>query len=71
MIDASIPFNDTQRDVLKKACDISFLHGSYLYVALNKVDLVTPKDVLIQYANTVSEVVWKKKMDNIYHVRGG
>ena len=49
MIDASIPFNDTQRDVLKKACDISFLHGSYLYVALNKVDLVTPKDVLTQY----------------------
>lgn len=71
MIDASIPFNDTQRDVLKKACDISFLNGSYLYVALNKVDLVTPKDVLIQYANAVSEVIWKKKMDNIYHVWSG
>ena len=66
MIDASLPFNETQRGVLKKACDISFAQDSLLYIALNKVDLVTPKDLLIEYANSVSSEVWKKKIELEY-----
>ncbi|KAK8829627.1 hypothetical protein WA556_005544 [Blastocystis sp. ATCC 50177/Nand II] len=66
MIDASLPFNETQRGVLKKACDISFAQDSLLYIALNKVDLVTPKDLLIEYAISVSSVVWKKKIELVY-----
>lgn len=68
MIDASLPFNETQRGVLKKACDISFKQNSLLYIALNKVDLVTPKELLIEYANAVSSVVWKKKVELVYSV---
>lgn len=71
IIDASLPFNETQRGVLKKACDISFAQDSLLYIALNKVDLVTPKDLLIEYANSVSSVVWKKKIELVYSVGDG
>ena len=62
MIDASLPLTILNREVLKRLCDISFYNHSLLYIALNKVDLVSPKDKLLQYSNDISELVWKTKI---------
>ena len=62
MFDASVPLSLSSRVVLDKVCEISFHYGSLLYLALNKVDLVNPKERLLDYSSTLSEFIWKKKI---------